>query len=173
MDNKAFALTLLGIIALLGTFVYSYFYPTTTFFADLPFTLTTLTYFISGIAFFGYVTFIPSILFGLQLGAEKNAAIFLYIIPSVIVTYAGAKLGFMLQRDFFNKKNLFKEGKSILVLFFVAIIIAIAIEAALPTIIQFWPKDYLGLNVIQGKDSAAAITDFSGRFKEFSRFIRR
>jgi hypothetical protein len=77
----------------------------------------------------------------LQLGAEKNAVIFFYIIPIVISTYAGSKLGFMLEADFWGKKNYLKTMKSIVTILVVGLIIALVIEAIIPYIIQLWPSD--------------------------------
>jgi len=152
----------MSMIVLLASFAYSFFVPTSTFFSEIPFTVTTIGYFLAGILFFGYFAFIPSIFFGLQLGAEKNAAIFLYIIPSIISTYAGTKLGFLLQEDFMKKKSFLKELKQILILFVIAIIIAFIIENALPVIIELWPKeDFMGLKLIQGNNAANMLDDFS------------
>jgi hypothetical protein len=161
VDIKALGLTMLTTIAILSAFVYSYYYPTFTFFENTPFPITTITNFFAGIAFFGYFAFIPGILFGLQLGAEKNAAIFLYLIPTIIATYAGTKLGFALQDDFSGKKDFFRQGKIILLFFLVAIILAITVELSLPAIIEYWPKDFLGMNVMRGKSTVSLITDLA------------
>lgn len=167
MDKKALALVLVSMIILLASFAYSFFTPTSTFFSEIPFTVTIIGYFLAGILFFGYLAFIPSIFFGLQLGAEKNAAIFLYIVPSIISTYAGTKLGFLLQEDFMKKKAFIRELKKILILFVISFILAITIENALPAIIEFWPKeDFVGLKLIQGNNAANMVDDFS-------RLIRR
>jgi uncharacterized membrane-anchored protein len=149
-------------IALLLGFSYSYFTPTETFFVEIPFTMSVAGYFLAGIVFFGYFAFLPSIFLGLQLGAEKNAAIFLYIIPLILATYAGTKLGFVLQDDFFNKKNYMESVKTIAILLIFAIILAVAIEMSLPTILEYWPKDFLGMNVTQGKSIGSLIGDISG-----------
>jgi hypothetical protein len=148
-------------IALLLSFSYSYFNPVETFFFEIPLTIGTIGYFLSGIMFFGYFAFLPSIFFGLQLGAEKNAAIFLYIVPTIIATYAGTKLGFVLQDDFFKKKNYMQEIKLIALLLVISIIIAFALEQAMPTIIEYWPKDFLGMNVSSGKNISGLIGDIS------------
>ncbi len=124
--------------------------------------MTTVGYFLAGVAFFGYFAFIPSIFLGLQLGAEKNAAIFLYVIPLILATYAGTKLGFVLQDDFLNKKNYMEHVKIIAIIFIFAIILALAIEMSLPTILEYWPKDFLGMNVTQGKSVGNLIGDISG-----------
>jgi len=161
LDKRALALVLISLIVLLLGFTYSYYFPTQTFFVEIPFTMTAIGYFLSGIVFFGYLAFLPSVFLGLQLGAEKNAAIFLYIIPLIISTYAGTKLGFILQDDFFNKKNYMEHIKIIAGLFILAIILAYAIEASLPYILEYWPKDFLGMNVTQGKSINGLIGDIS------------
>ena len=161
LDNRALALVLISAIALLLGFSYSYYNPIATGFSEIPFTIIAIIYFLSGILFFGYLAFFPSILFGLQLGAEKNAAIFLYIIPILISTYAGTKLGFILQEDFFNKKNYLEHIKTIATIFIIAIILAFIVEVSLPYILDFWPKDFLGMNVAQGKSIGGMIGDIS------------
>jgi hypothetical protein len=167
LDKKALALVLLSMIALLGSFVYSYFFPTQNFFSQIPFTVTTIGYFLSGILFFGYLAFIPSIFLGLQLGAEKNAAIFLYLIPLIISTYAGAKTGFLLQEDFMKKKSFFSSLKKIILLLLIALILAFIVESMLPMIIELWPKeDLFGMKLVQGNN----ISDI---FNDFSKIIRR
>jgi hypothetical protein len=160
------AMVLLSMIVLLLAFSVSYFFPMENFFSELPFTMTAVGYFLSGILFFGYLSFVPSIFFGLQLGAEKNAAIFLYIIPTMIATYAGAKFGFVLQDDFFKKKNYMEEIKMIALLLVISIIVAFAIEQAMPTILELWPKDFLGMNVTAGKS-------MSGLFGDIAKLIRK
>lgn len=161
MDKRALAITMLSMMALFAAFAYSYFIPTTTFFADIPFTLTTIGYFLSGIAFFGYFAFIPSIFFGLQLGTEKNVAIFLYIIPTLIATYAGAKLGFLLQDDFNKKNNFMQHWKKIALMLVVSICLALIAETVLPMIIELWPKDFMGLSLVDGKKASSLIIDIS------------
>jgi len=161
MDLKALALTMVSLIVLLSAFAYAYFNPTITIFAELPFTVMIIGYFLCGIAFFGYFAFLPAIFLGLQLGTEKNAALFLYILPTIIATYAGTKLGFALQEDFNKKNNFMTVGKKILILFIIAIILALAIELTLPSIVEYWPKDFLGLNVVEGKNFAGIIGDVS------------
>lgn len=123
--------------------------------------MAVIGFFLAGIVFFGYFAFIPSIFLGLQLGGEKNAAIFLYIIPLILATYAGAKFGFILQDDFFRKKNYLDHVKMIMGIFVVAVILALLIEISLPTILEFWPKDFLGMSVTQGKSVGSLIGDIS------------
>ena len=153
MDEKALSMTVFTLFGFLAAFTYSYFYPTTIFFgaeSTIPISVLTILNFFFGAIFFGYLSFIPCILIGLQLGAEKNAAIFLYLFPLLISTYAGTKLGFMLEKDFWGKRNYLKIMKTIAAILIVSIIIAIIIENILPYIIQYWPTD-TGFTVQKGQ----------------------
>lgn len=152
---------MLSMMALFAAFAYAYFIPTNTFMIDIPFTLTTIGYFLSGIIFFGYFVFIPSIFFGLQLGTEKNVAIFLYIVPTLIATYAGAKIGFLLQDDFNKKNNFMQHWKLIATLLVLSIALALIAEAILPMIMEYWPKDFMGLTLVDGKKASSIIGDVS------------
>jgi len=105
-----------------------------------------------GTALFGYLSFVPHILFGLALGAEKNAAIFIYLLPIAIATYAGAKLGVALEADFRKQKYFLNEGKKILGLLALSLVIAFAIEVAMPIIISYLPQDLWGMSVKEGKN---------------------
>jgi hypothetical protein len=149
-----------AILLLLG-FVYSYFFPLPNVFQEIPLTGVVSGFFLAGTIFFGYLAFIPAIFFGLQLGADRNAAIFLYIIPSLIATYAGTKIGFALQRDFMKKKNFMDVMKISLQLFIMAIILALIMETITPYIMEIWPKDLFGLNVVKGKSAFSLIGDIS------------
>jgi len=144
---------LIAMICLLGGFTYSYFTPSPNFFVEIPFTGVTIAAFLAGTIFFGYLAFIPMLLFGFQLGADKNAAIFLYFIPSLIATYAGTKMGFALQADFLKKRNVMFDMKIIIFLIIVAVALAFIVEISLPMIIEYWPKEALGLSVVEGKNN--------------------
>ncbi|VVB75607.1 Uncharacterised protein [uncultured archaeon] len=157
MEVKPLMMLLIAMSCLLGGFVYSYFTPSPNFFAEIPFTGVTIAAFLAGTIFFGYLAFIPMLLFGFQLGADKNAAIFLYFIPSLIATYAGTKLGFALQADFFKKRNAMKDMKIIILLLIGAVALALVVEMSLPMIINFWPKEYFGLSVVEGKNNAIGL----------------
>ena len=161
VEKKPLALLLVSVILLLACFAVSYAYPIPTFFAGTPFTVIIICAFLSGAIFFGYLSFIQSIFFGLELGAEKNAAIFLYIIPLLIAIYAGTKLGFALEEDFTKKRNFILDIKKIFALLLAAIILALIVELLLPTIIQLWPKDFLGMNMGQEKGIAGLINDIA------------
>lgn len=161
METKPLAMVMIMVICLLAGFAYSYFNPMQTFFFDVPFTGVAIGFFLAGIVFFGYLAFLPAIFFGLQLGADKNAAIFLYIIPLVLATYAGAKLGFALQEDYAKKRNFIADGKKILIMVAVFALLAIAIELALPILMELWPKDLFGLNVVQGKNVLGLIAEIT------------
>lgn len=152
-------LVLIAIIALLMGFAFSYFIPTPVGIGDVPFFAMTAGFFLAGTAFFGYLSFIPMLLFGLQVGAERNAAIFLYLIPSILSTYAGTKLGVLLYDDFHRKQLFLEHGKQILVIIVIALVLAIAIEQFLPLITEFWPKDFLGMNIEQGKSVFGLINE--------------
>lgn len=83
------------------------------------------------------------------MGTKKNVIIFIYITPIIIATYAGLKLGSILMDDFNKKKYFLENGKNIIALIAIAIIMAITIEIILPLIIeiQLWPDDMLGMNL--------------------------
>ena len=101
MDEKALSMTIFTLLGLLAAFTYSFFDPTLILLGSeikLPISIFTILNFFFGTIFFGYLAFLPAILMGLNLGAQKNAAIFLYIIPIVISTYAGTKLGFGIEK---------------------------------------------------------------------------
>lgn len=158
---------LIAMGCLLGGFAYSYTTPAPNFFAEIPFTGVTIAAFLAGTIFFGYLAFIPMLLFGFQLGADKNAAVFLYFIPLLIATYAGTKMGFALQADFMKKRNVIKDMKIIIFLIVIAVAIALVVELSLPTIIELWPKEIFGLSVVEGKNNAI------GLIEEISKLARR
>ena len=163
MDEKALSMTVFTLFGLLAAFAYSFFYPTTLLFGvenQIPISVLTLITFFFGAIFFGYLAFIPSILIGLQLGAQKSAVIFLYIFPLMIATYAGSKLGFVLESDFWNKKNYLKIMKKITIILFVSIIIAIAIELILPYLVQLWPAD-TGFTVQESNSVISLLNDLT------------
>lgn len=149
MDEKSVSMAIFTLFGLLAAFAYSYFYPTTLLFgveSQIPISLLTIINFLFGAIFFGYAAFIPALLIGLQLGAQKNAAIFLYIFPLLISTYAGVKLGFALESDFWGKKNYLNVIKIITTILVISLVIAVLIELILPFLVQFWPAD-TGLTV--------------------------
>lgn len=153
MDEKALSMTIFTVLGLLATFTYSFFYPILILLGseiNFPISILTIINFFFGAIFFGYLAFIPAMLLGFNLGAQKNAAIFLYIIPIIISTYGGVKLGFGLESDFWKKENYLEKIKKIIAFLFVAIIIAIIIELTLPYLIQFWPQETGGLGLQEG-----------------------
>ncbi len=152
MDVRALALTLVALTALFGSFVFGFTYPTPNFFSEIAFPLLAINFFLFGAIFFGYFAFIPHIIFGLSLGTQKNAAIFLYLIPLIVATYAGTKLGSSIDKDFAKKKYLINDLKAIVAMLIVAIILALVAEMALPYIIQYWPQDLMGLNIKETQD---------------------
>ena len=144
MDPKSLSMTVFTLLGLLAAFTYSYFFPTTFIFgveSQIPLSILTILNFFFGTIFFGYFAFIPALLIGLQLGAQKNAVVFLYIFPILLSTYAGSMLGFMLEADFWGKKNYLKILKRIIVIFIISLILAIAIENVIPYVIEYWPAD--------------------------------
>ena len=97
---------------------------------------------------YGYFAFIPHVFFGLAQGSTRNAAIFIYLFPIIIATYAGIKFGNALMDDLLNKKYFLTEGKSIIILFAIALVSGIAIELFMPTIIELlWIEDYWGMQM--------------------------
>ncbi len=163
MNQKALSMMVFTLFGLFSAFVYSYYFPITLLFgieSQIPISILTILNFFFGVIFFGYLSFIPAILIGLQLGAEKNVVVFFYIIPLVISTYAGSKLGFMLEADFWGKKNYLKAMKSIVTILIVALIIALVIEAIIPYIIQLWPSD-TGFVVKESKTVMELLSELS------------
>ncbi len=156
MDQKALALLLLSLISLLLTFAYTFLNPMYNPFGTNPLTILVIIFFIFGAVGFGFLSFIPHAILGLSLGSQKNSIIFIYIIPIVIATYAGLKLGSILLDDFMNKKYFLEEIKPIIIMFAIAIIIAISIEALMPYIMntQFWPEDFFGMKITEGENLA-------------------
>ncbi len=151
MDKKIIGLFLISLLFLFSSYTYAFFYPTITNFATLPLTVMVIAVFLSGTIFFGFLSFIPHIFIGLALGTEQNAAIIIYIIPIIIATYAGIKLGITTLNDFNNKEYLTKQAKKILFLLIIAIIIAVVIEQLMPILIELWPKN-TGLDMKSGKN---------------------
>jgi len=96
------------------------------------------------------------------MGAEKNAILFVYLVPIIIATYAGAMLGAALGKDFNRKKYFLGDGKKVLTLLIVAIILTIAIDLALPYVIQYWPQDIMGLSIKPGGDVWSLISNLPG-----------
>jgi len=154
MKAQPLALLILCFITLFACFIYSFFYPIVTPLNTFPLTLITILFFLFGIIAFGFFSFVPHAFLGLSLGAEKNALIFVYLIPIFIATYAGIKLGYLIWQDFEVKEYFLENSKKLIYLFLLAIVISIIIETALPLILNMdlWPKDMLGLN-LNGKNA--------------------
>jgi len=111
---------------------------------------------------YGYFAFIPHIFFGLALGSEKNAAIFIYFAPIAIATYAGIKFGTALMDDLLNKKYFLKEGKSILILLIIALVMGMAIELFMPALVEMlWIEDYWGMQMKDNGTIANLIGDLT------------
>ena len=167
MDPKALGMTAFTFLGLLAAFTYSYFYPTTFLFgteSQIPLSILTILNFFFGVIFFGYLAFIPALLIGLQLGAQKSALIFIYIFPLLISTYAGTRLGVMIENDFWGKKNYLKIMKTIVVFLIISLLIAIVIENSIPFIIEYWPKD-TGFTIEKGQ----SIVDLLNNIAELKR----
>jgi hypothetical protein len=163
MDKKALALLLICTIALLMSFIISFFIPINNFIGYYPLTILTLLFFFFGAIGFGFVSFIPHILLGLSFGSNKNALIFIYLAPILLATYAGLKLASALLDDFNNKKYFLTEIKPIITFIIIAIALSLLIELTLPLIIsgELWPKDLFEMNISQGE----SITDLFGELK--------
>ncbi|MBT7241240.1 MAG: hypothetical protein HN878_02005 [Candidatus Diapherotrites archaeon] len=159
MEVKTIALFLVSLIALFIAFGVGFFFPLNNFFSFVPISLAIIGFFLFGAAMYGYFAFIPHVFFGLALGSERNAAIFVFLAPIAIATYAGVKFGNALMDDLLNKKYFLKEGKNILILLIIALVLGIAIELFMPTIIDIiWMDDYWGM---QMKDNGT-VGDFIG-----------
>ena len=151
MEAKTLAFFLLSLIILFISFAIGFFFPLNNFFSVVPISLAVIGFFLFGAAMYGYFAFIPHIFFGLALGSERNAAIFIYFIPIAIATYAGVMFGQALMGDLLNKKYFLNEGKSILILLIIALVMGVAIELFMPTLVEMlWIEDYWGM---QMKDS--------------------
>jgi hypothetical protein len=151
MDKKAVMLMVVCLIALFGSFLFAMFNPSGTMFLILPLTIMIIVFFFFGVIGFGFASFVPYVLLGLAMGTQKNAVLFLYLIPILIATYAGLKLGSTLLDDFRRKIYFTEHWKIIVSLLITAIIIAVAIELALPMLegLQLWPADLFGMEFNQ------------------------
>ena len=148
MEVKALGLFLASLIALFIAFGIGFFFPMNNFFSIVPIPLVVVGFFLFGAAMYGYFAFIPHIFFGIALGSQRNAAIFVYLLPVILATYAGIKFGSALMDDLLNKKYFLTEGKTIIILLAFAMISAVAIELFLPTLIEIlWIEDYWGLQM--------------------------
>jgi hypothetical protein len=161
LEIKPIAFLLISLICLLLSFAYSFFYPSPNFLGAVPFVLVILAFFFFGAMAFGYFAFIPHVFYGLAMGANKNAAIFLFFVPLAMATYAGTTLGCALEKDFKIKKYFLTEGKVVIILLIVSIVFAIIAEIALPAIVNMWPSDLFGLNVKPGEGIFDIIGDLS------------
>ncbi|MDD4250958.1 MAG: hypothetical protein PHX27_02085 [Candidatus ainarchaeum sp.] len=159
MDKKALIFLVICLITLLSSYIISFLNPMPNFIGQYPLITIILICFFFGTIFFGFVSFIPHALIGLALGAKKNSIIFLYIIPIILATYAGLKLGSILFDDFNRKKYFLQEGKNILALLLGAIILALVIEIALPLILemQLWPQDSFGMTLEKPENVTKAL----------------
>ena len=148
MEVKTLGLFLVSLIALFIAFGIGFFFPLNNFFSIVPISLAVIGFFLFGAAMYGYFAFIPHVFFGLALGSQRNAAIFVYLLPIILATYAGIKFGSALMDDLLNKKYFLTEGKTIIILLAFAMISAVAIELFLPTLIEIlWIEDYWGLQM--------------------------
>ena len=148
------------LVAFFGSFLYSMYTPIETGFLILPITIMTIMFFFFGVIGFGFGSFVPFLLLGFAMGIRRDPILFIYLIPILIATYAGLKLGSTLFDDFRRKIYFTKHGKTIISLIVIAIIIAIALEFALPLIseMNFLPKDVFGAQVVETK--IPDMTDF-------------
>lgn len=152
MDKKIISSFLVSLLFFFGAYCYGFFFPTVTSFSDISLTIVTISFFLAGTIFFGFMAFIPALFFGLALGTQQNAAIIIYIFPLLLALYAGIKLGVTSFEDLNNRIYLTKEVEKIITLVIVAIILAIIIEQTMPIIIEIWPTETFGLEMKQGKD---------------------
>jgi hypothetical protein len=148
MEVKTLGLFLLSLIMLFIAFGIGFFIPLYNFYIIVPIPLAVIGFFLFGAAMYGYFSFIPHIFYGIGLGSNRNAAIFIYLLPIVLATYAGIKFGNALMDDLLNKKYFLNEGKTIIILLAIALLSAVAIELFMPTIIDIlWVEDYWGMNM--------------------------
>ncbi len=135
MKIKSILLIAISTIALFIGFIYSYLTPTPNFMAGTSLILLTLIFFISGILFFGYLTFIPSAIYGIAIGFSKNPYIFLYSVPIILAIYAGLILGNSIEDDFLQKDYFIPHAKKALFILALAVGAALIIEIILPEIL--------------------------------------
>jgi len=153
MDAKATVLLAICFVALFGSFLYSMFTPIETGMLILPITIMTIVFFFFGVIGFGFASFVPYLLLGFAMGIRRDPILFIYLLPILIATYAGLKLGSTLLDDFRRKIYFTPHGKTIISLIVIAIIIAIALEFALPLIseMNFIPNDVFGTEIVKTK----------------------
>jgi len=139
-----------SLILMFLAFIYSFFAPAANFLAGTPITFLSLGFFMFGMLGFGYLLPILSILYGLAMGANRDASIFIFLIPIALSAYAGAILGSALKEDFEIKKYFLEEGQVVATLLAVALIMAFAIEVAYPLFIENLPTDLFGFTFKEG-----------------------
>ena len=159
MQLKPIAFFLASIIALLLSFTFAFFFPLPNLFSAIPISLLVIGFFLMGFSMFGFFSFIPHIFFGLALGSEKNASIFIYLAPILLATYAGTKMAGALLDDINLKKYFLEEGKTVLILLISAIALALLIEFSLPLLLEMniIPTDIWGMNVKEGEQVTSMI----------------
>lgn len=165
MEKKTTIVFLVSLIALLASFIYGAVTNYEGYLLNIPLTIMVIAFFLAGTVFFGTLAFLPHLLYGLTLGAQKNAAIVLYFFPIGIATYAGTRLGFLLMDDFNKKKYFLEEFQSIIMMLALAIILSIIIEISLPTIINMWPQEMWGLEIKEGKNLNELFQDLTKYIK--------
>jgi len=157
MEARPLALLLLSLIALFVGFLYSYFNPVGETLSSYPLTFLVLLFFLAGIVFFGYLAFIPSALYGLSMGSAKNPVIFINLLPIVLAIYSGIVIGSALQDDLQLKRNYKIVAKRAIILFAIAIILALIIEFGAPLVIHSIPNEIF--NDVNTGDSTLSILD--------------
>jgi ribose/xylose/arabinose/galactoside ABC-type transport system permease subunit len=144
MEKKPLAIMLISLILMFLSYIYSFYYPMPNFLAYMPLTFLALGFFMFGILAFSYTLPLIYIFYGLSMGANKDASIFIFILPLTLGAYAGAILGTSLEEDFKIQKYFLQDGKKVFTLIIIALILALSIEFIYPLIINSFPQDLFG-----------------------------
>ncbi len=157
MEQKPLAIILTSLIAMFLAFIYSFYMPTANFLVGTPLIFLTLGFFMFGVLAFGYTLPLLSAFYGLAMGANEDASIFIFMIPLTIAAYAGVLLGSSLEDDFKVRSYFLKNGRQVATLAVIAIVLAVAIEYAYPLFINSLPQDLFGFTFKEGVTTASAM----------------
>ena len=144
METKPLAIMLISLISMFLAFIYSFYSPTANFLASTPITFLTLGFFMFGFLAFSYTLPLLFIFYGLAMGSNKDASIFIYMIPIILGAYAGAILGASLEEDFKMRKYFLQNGRQIVTFIAIALVLAFMIEYLYPLFIDSLPQDLFG-----------------------------
>ena len=162
MEKKPLAIMLISLISMFLAFIYAFYSPMANFLAGMPLTFLTLGFFMFGFLAFSYTLPLLYIFYGLAMGSNKDASIFVFMIPITLGAYAGAILGTSLEEDFKMRKYFLQDGRTIFTLIAVAIVLAFLLEFIYPFFIESLPQDLFGFTFKEGITTASAMDKLIG-----------